>query len=57
MFDDGKGGMWIASGSTPCVRAGGPLNLYRAEFTTDVSVLCGGDGGSAICVGHGTFLT
>ncbi|MEV4481854.1 hypothetical protein [Micromonospora coxensis] len=30
---------------------------YRAEFTTDPSVLCGGDGGAAICGDYGTFLT
>lgn len=30
---------------------------YRAEFTTDPAVLCGGDGGSAICGGAGAFLS
>ncbi|MGI5175568.1 hypothetical protein ACQEVZ_04455 [Dactylosporangium sp. CA-152071] len=30
---------------------------YRAEFTTDPSVLCGGDGGSALCGGSGAFLS
>lgn len=30
---------------------------YRAEFTTDSSVLCGGDGGSALCGGSGSFLS
>nr|WP_146218303.1 hypothetical protein [Micromonospora acroterricola] len=30
---------------------------YRAEFTTDPEVLCGGDGGSALCGGYGRFLT
>ncbi|MEU7908862.1 hypothetical protein [Actinoplanes sp. NPDC049118] len=30
---------------------------YRSEFTTDPAVLCGGDGGSAVCGGSGPFLT
>ncbi|MEV5766863.1 hypothetical protein AB0L34_20175 [Micromonospora sp. NPDC052213] len=30
---------------------------YRAEFTTDPAVLCGGDGGAALCGGYGNFLT
>lgn len=30
---------------------------YRAEFTTDPAVLCGGDGGSALCGGAGDFLS
>ncbi|GGN87155.1 hypothetical protein GCM10010112_69490 [Actinoplanes lobatus] len=30
---------------------------YRAEFTTDPAVLCGGDGGSALCGGYGGFLS
>ncbi|WP_431930727.1 hypothetical protein [Micromonospora sp. RP3T] len=30
---------------------------YRAEFTTDPVVLCGGDGGSALCGGYGSFLS
>ncbi|AGL18615.1 hypothetical protein [Actinoplanes sp. N902-109] len=30
---------------------------YRAEFTTDPAVLCGGDGGSALCGGAGGFLS
>lgn len=30
---------------------------YRAEFTTDPAVLCGGDGGSALCGGYGSFLS
>jgi hypothetical protein len=30
---------------------------YRAEFTTDRAVLCGGDGGSALCGGYGAFLS
>ncbi|MEV6302185.1 hypothetical protein AB0M02_22405 [Actinoplanes sp. NPDC051861] len=30
---------------------------YRAEFTTDPQVLCGGDGGSAVCGGYGSFLS
>jgi hypothetical protein len=30
---------------------------YRAEFTTDPAVLCGGDGGEALCGGYGNFLT
>ena len=29
---------------------------YRAEFTTDPAVLCGGDGGSALCGDYGSFL-
>ena len=28
---------------------------YRAEFTTDAAVLCGGDGGSALCGDYGSF--
>lgn len=30
---------------------------YRSEFTTDPAVLCGGDGGSALCGGSGAFLS
>ncbi|MFF5225561.1 hypothetical protein [Dactylosporangium sp. NPDC000521] len=30
---------------------------YRAEFTTDPAILCGGDGGSALCGGSGAFLS
>lgn len=30
---------------------------YRAEFTTDPAVLCGGDGGSALCGGYGPLLS
>ncbi|MFY1691723.1 hypothetical protein [Plantactinospora sp. WMMB782] len=30
---------------------------YRAEFTTEPAVLCGGDGGTAICGGYGAFLS
>ncbi|KUL28826.1 hypothetical protein [Actinoplanes awajinensis] len=30
---------------------------YRSEFTTDPAVLCGGDGGSALCGGSGPFLS
>lgn len=29
---------------------------YRAEFTTQPAVLCGGDGGAALCGGYGPFL-
>lgn len=29
---------------------------YRAEFTTDPAALRGGDGGSALCGGYGSFL-
>ncbi|MEU6074098.1 hypothetical protein [Micromonospora sp. NPDC047074] len=30
---------------------------YRAESTTDPAVLCGGDGGEAMCGGYGSFLS
>ncbi|MFC7533838.1 hypothetical protein [Actinoplanes sp. GCM10030250] len=30
---------------------------YNSEFTTDPEVLCGGDGGSALCGGSGDFLS
>ncbi|WP_433686338.1 hypothetical protein ACQP0I_18810 [Micromonospora carbonacea] len=30
---------------------------YRAEFTTDPAVLCGGDGGASLCGGYGSFLS
>ncbi|GAB3976117.1 hypothetical protein V1634_17430 [Plantactinospora veratri] len=30
---------------------------YRSEFTTEPAVLCGGDGGSALCGGYGSFLS
>ena len=30
---------------------------YRSEFTTDPAVLCGGDGGAALCGGSGAFLS
>ncbi|MFI7604479.1 hypothetical protein ACIBTV_05080 [Micromonospora sp. NPDC049366] len=30
---------------------------YQAEFTTDPTVLCGGDGGAALCGGYGSFLS
>lgn len=29
---------------------------YRAEFTTEPTVFCGGDGGAALCGGYGEFL-
>jgi hypothetical protein len=29
----------------------------RAEFTTDPAVLCGGDGGTALCGGYGAFVS
>lgn len=31
-------------------------NPYNAELTTDPAVLCGGDGGAALCGGYGPFL-
>ncbi|WP_433789486.1 hypothetical protein [Actinoplanes sp. CA-252034] len=30
---------------------------YESELTTDPAVLCGGDGGSALCGGYGDFLS
>ncbi|MEH1163798.1 hypothetical protein V6V47_00260 [Micromonospora sp. CPCC 205539] len=30
---------------------------YRSEFTTEPAVLVGGDGGSALCGGYGSFLS
>ncbi|GAB2441984.1 hypothetical protein [Micromonospora schwarzwaldensis] len=53
----------LPSGEVPLLREPNLFGLvigddpYRAEFTTDPAVLCGGDGGSALCGGYGTFLT
>lgn len=49
-------------GDVPLIREANLFGLvigddpYRAEFTTDPAVLCGGDGGSALCGGYGSFL-
>ncbi|MEH0827446.1 MULTISPECIES: hypothetical protein [unclassified Micromonospora] len=49
-------------GEAPLIKEPNLLGLvigddpYRAEATTDPAVLCGGDGGAALCGGYGPFL-